>query len=270
MIVISSALALALAADDNADLPILGWENRVTVDNITADSEAEGFPATNLANPSTTSLQGWRSDSTSTQYVTLTLDPSEPVDYLGIARHNFGSTGATVSIEGMEDGESWEEIVEEHVLGDDDVVLFRFVGLFLVGIRIKIQPVDTEPRAAVLYVGTLTVFERGVQAGHTPITYARNRNVMTGRSQSGDFLGRIIVGGTRQTDVAINWLTPAWYRSTLEPFMAVSAESPFFWGWKPETYPDEVGFAWLTSDPRPIPAHLAGYINVQFQMEGIL
>ena len=64
-------------------------------------------------------------------------------------------------------------------------------------------------------------------------------------------------------------LTPAFYRAEVDAFFDASAAAPFFFAWSPQRYPTEVGFAWLTTDPVPQTAHLAGYINVSLQMEGI-
>lgn len=272
MIVISEALQLAQTSEPDADYPVLGWHNLVTRANIAADSELADYPATNLANPSTVARQGWRSDSLSVQYVTVSPSIDEDINYAAVARHNFGSAEIAVAVEGLtaQDGAEWQEIVEERFLGNDEPAIFRFDPSGYIGLRLKLTPNAVKPKAAVLYVGRLLVFEMGVQPGEAPITYARERNVVNGRTQGGDFVGRIVNGGSRKTGVTINLLSADWYRETLDPFMEASAEVPFFWAWRPQTYPREVGYAWLTADPRPNPAHLAGYINVQLQMEGIL
>lgn len=272
MIVISSTLALALQQQRYSDWPVIGWQNLVTIDNIAATSEHSNYPATNLANPSTTSLQGWRSDSASEQYLTVTLSTAEEVDYLAVARHNWGSAEIGVTVEGIagEEEADWEELIGERFLGNDEPAIFRFGPGHYAGLRFKLAPDAAAPRAAVLYSGKLLEVLGGVQPGHIPINYGRDRNVVTGRSQAGDFLGRIIVGGTRRSSVNFTMLDPAWYREEFEPFADASAASPFFWGWHPTTYPHEVGFAWLTADPRPVQAHQAGQVDVQLEFEAII
>lgn len=275
-IVISDALALTLAAEGRADYPVIGWQNLVTVDNVAADDEEATYPATNLANPSTTSLQGWRSDEdTDDQYITIDpISSDTEIDYVGVARHNWGSTGCTISVEAItaEPGAAYEEVFDPFIPADDGPLIMRFVPGFFVGVRIKIEPNGTAPRAAVVYVGKLLEFEYGVQAGHTPIPYGRSRRVVTGRSQGGDYLGRIVVGGKLTSNVSIKNLDPDRYREDIEPFARDGALLPFFWAWKPETYPNEVGFAWLPegSEIIPVPNHLAGYIDISFPMEGII
>ena len=84
----------------------IGYDNLITISNVAATSEQTSYPATNLANPQTKSL--WKSnDAVSVQYVTVTLGGAD-VDYVGIAGHNFGSTGCSVIIEGQDaEGGSW-------------------------------------------------------------------------------------------------------------------------------------------------------------------
>ena len=271
-IVIPNAYALALAATEDANHPIIGYDNVVTVDTVTADQADTDYPATNLASPSTAEL--WKSGSTAAQKVTVLFDAAT-VDYIGLARHNLGSGLCPVTIQGLPpsgnagtDGD-WVELVAQQLLADDSPVIFRFTPGIYKGLRLKLVPASVQPQAAVLYCGALLVFERGVQVGFTPINYGRQPNVVNLRSQGGDFLGRIVLGGTLVTSATIIDLSPDWYRSTLDPFFAASATTPFFWAWSPQDYPAEVGFAWLTSDPMPVVSQLPGYINVALQMEGI-
>lgn len=272
MIITPQAYALTLAATDSGRLPVIGWHSLVTASNIEATSEAEDYPASNLANASTKNR--WGSESTATQYVTVLFSGEAEVDYVAIARHNWGSTGATVSVEAVELGDDpetdgdWGEIVAERVLADDAPAVWRMVPGYYIGVRIKIQPVDTAPTAAVLKVGKLIVLQRGVQV-HTPITYGRRRTVVNGKAQSGDFLGRIITGGSLTSSVNIQFLTPDWYRDHLDEFVEASAEDPFFFAWNPEEYPAEVGYCWLTNDLVPQVSHLAGYIDLTMELEGL-
>jgi len=271
-IVASRAVVAALAETTEANRPLLLWRGVVTINTIAAMSELEAYPATNLANPSTQSLQGWRSDSLEPQYVTVSPIASEDkIDAVGIAAHNFGSAGVTVSVErlGTAEDATWVEVFEPFIPGSDKPLLLWFDGDFAGGLRIKLVPDTVKPRAATLCVGKALVMEKGVQAGHTPLPYGRNRKVVTGLATSGAYLGRIVEAGTLRSEASIINLSPDWYRQNLDPLAADSAEWPFFWSWRSEEYPTEVGYAWLLSELIPVPAQKNGRINVTFQMEGI-
>jgi hypothetical protein len=273
-IIVSGAYALSRLTQDDADFPIVGWRNLVSATTVTADEEETLYPATNLATPATNEL--WKSGSTDDQYVTVLFGTEVEVDYVGLAGHNFGSGLVETTTQGLpaggnpaDDGD-WVELVPSALPAGDEALLLRFDPTYLIGVRLLLEPDAVAPQAAVLHVGKLLVFERGVQPGHTPIVYGRDRDVISGLSQSGQFLGRVVSGGRRRSAVSIIKLSAAWYRSTLDPFFEVAASTPFFWAWSPERYPDEVGYVWLTNQPVPMPGDLAGYIDIQMQMEGLL
>lgn len=273
-IIVSSAYALTLAAQENADYPIVGWNNLATTDTVSADQEDANYPVTNLANPATNLV--WKSGSTADQYLTVLFGVEAEVDYIAMARHNLGTGLVAVTVQGLPFGGNpatdgdWDDLVAQNLLADDAPAIWRFAPTELIGVRLKLEPDAAQPQAAVLYCGKLLVFERGVQPGHTPIPYARQRDIVAPRSQAGEFLGRVISGGSLVSAVNITKLTPAWYRSTLDPFFEVAAEQPFFWAWSPERYPDEVGYVWLSNQPMPNPSDLSGNIDVQLQLEGLI
>jgi hypothetical protein len=133
-------------------------------------------------------------------------------------------------------------------------------------VRVKLVPAGIAPSAAVLYAGELLTLEQGVQAPHTPLPYGRARNITTGRSESGEYLGRIESGAQRRSKADIRNLTPAFYRGHVDPFLVNGG--PFFFVWAPQEYPDEVGYAWCTNDPVPVP-ELDGRIGITLELEAI-
>lgn len=90
----------------------IGYDNAVTISNVSADSEQTNYPATNLANPATNLL--WKSDSISAQYVTVDVDATQNCDYIGIVGHNFGTASCDVEIQGQTvEGGAWSTIVPD-------------------------------------------------------------------------------------------------------------------------------------------------------------
>jgi len=277
MIVLSEAVVLALKTTSRGEFPVIGWENLVTVDNVSATSSLAGYPASNLANPSTTPLQGWRSNSASVQYVTVDLlaVADDEVDYLAVARHNFGSKQIEVSVETLsaEEDADWVEAVEPFLLPNDAPFLARFVLDNQIGVRLKLDPTTsaepTAPQAAVLHVGRLLEFRNGVLAGSTVLQFGRERDIATKLSRSGEFLGRIIRGGKRRGQASFRNIDPTFYRTKVDPFVEASAEVPFFWVPDPKFKPQEVGFAWLANEPSPA-TQAGGYFDLTLDLEGIL
>jgi hypothetical protein len=47
-------------------------------------------------------------------------------------------------------------------------------------------------------------------------------------------------------------------------------ERPFFFAWRPDAYPYEVGYCWLTNDPQPSNALPNGMMSVSLEMAGVV
>lgn len=280
MIVISEEVVLDASSPDeetNPNAPLIGWHNLVTTTNLTASSEADGFPVVNLANPITSPIARWQAGDDGPQEITVEINTIESIDYVAIARHNLGSTQRPITIMGSDGGGSpdWHELVQETLLSPNDpAVIFRYDPQSLTHVRLLIgeslggSGIDPA-EIAVMYVGKLLPLQRRIYVNHTPITYGRETSVINGMSEAGDFLGRIITANILETEVELQNLTPAWYRNKLDPFIRDARQNPFFFAWRPGDYPDEVGFAWMTSDPKPRNQRPNGMMQIDFQMRGI-
>lgn len=277
-VVISSALTLADTISGggviNADNPLIGYENRVTTANLSTSTEASGYPASNLANPST-ALEwiGVASSPEADEYIRLDLDTAEMVDYVAVARTNWGSAQIPVSIEALDPDqspESWTEIIGETLLPDDGPALFRFTPQGVTALRIRLQPGTAAPSCAVVYAGKLLILQRRIHGGHTPITYGRETTKIGGRSMAGHYLGEIVIGSRRSTSVTLKNLTPAWYRTYLDPFVAAAAAgAPAFFAWRPSSYPNEIGYVAVEGDPRPVNMGVADLMQIELSLNGV-
>ena len=276
-IIISSGLVLSDVVSGggiiNANNPVVGWQTRITSGNVTATTAETGYPASNLANPSTELLwRGLVSSPAQDEYLTLALNTNEQVDYIGIAHHNFASAQIAVSVEVLDDQASpvqWNEVIAPHFLPNDGPAIYRFTPQGISSIRLRLQPGTAAPYLAVAYAGKLLVLQRRIYVGHTPINYARVSKITNARSESGRFLGRIMLNQMTKTGVELSNLTPDWYRLNMEPFIQRAYEYPFFFAWRPSDYPYEVGYAWLTSDPKPSNQHSNGLMQVSLELSGI-
>jgi hypothetical protein len=276
-LVISGSLVLADTVSGggiiNADNPLIGWHNLAAASPISATSAAAGFPPSNLGNPAT--YLRWKSAGNppaADEYVRIDVNAVEPCDYLAIARHNFASAQIPVSIERLVSTgpEVWAELVAPVLLPGDGPALFRFAPQGALAVRIRMQPGLAAPTMAVVYVGKLLVLQRRIYVGHTPINYGRKAKITNARSESGNFLGRIVLNEQTETSVDLQNLTPGWYRSEMEPFIKASKEAPFFFAWRPGDYPYEIGYCWMTNDPQPSNQRPNGMMQVGLEMSGIV
>lgn len=273
MIIHATTLALAPGGLEGANNPVIGYEQLATLANITATSALASDPITNVCNPATD--LGWVSASTAEQYITIMHNRVDPVDYVALAEHNLGSTGCAISIEVCAaldefDDPIWVAEISSVLLANDQPVLFRYNPQSLLGIRIKLEPNGVAPAIAVLNVGKLLVLPRPIYGGHTPIPLGRQTQVSSGRAERGRFLGRIIMQESVSTSVSLQHLPKGWYRTHFDPFVRFAEAGAFFWAWRPQEFPNEVGYSWLTNSPRPVNSAPEGFMDVELNLGGIV
>ncbi len=292
IVVPASGLSLVSAYETSFSLdhPIVGWNNLAT--SWTASKEDSNYPASNLLNPAThLKWKAGAADSPAASYIYLVsaletvLNVNSPadqvasVDYVAIAKHNLGTIGCRIAIGYYNSSSptSFITLIPDTTLADDGPALFRFTTLSLQNIVIRLipfdassPPVSTLPEIAVAYVGKLLVMPRKVYQGLTPINYGRVAKVTNGRSEAGQFLGRIVTQEFVKDTVPLSLIDPAYYLTYIDPFMDASKEDPFFFAWRPQTYTAGLGYCHMTNDPMPNNEPPHGLISMQWEMTGIV
>lgn len=254
--------------------PLIGWDNIVTTSNIDSTTEDTEFPVSNLANPAT-DLKWQGGVNTGDEYITITNGNSELLDYVAIAKHNLGTISAIVSIEKCTNlansPQVWTEIFQQEVMTDDTPTIFRFTPTSPQGIRVRIQPDVDYPEIAVLYAGSLLLMERSVKVDvkHTPFPLGTLTKVVNGFSESGNFLGRTVVNTRKESTAQFDNITSSFYRDEFNDFIDASRDTPFFFAWAPDDYPEDVGFAWTIADPIPELDTVTDRFGITLKMQGL-
>jgi hypothetical protein len=261
-IFISPALVLSSQrVQDILDNGIMCFNNIVTPASVSASSESAINPIENVTNPATAFI--YEAANTSTQTITIQSTGSE-VDYVGIARHNLNQIGLRLSI--LYNGIT---VVDSIPVSDTQALLFLQNVATPTTIELVITGSTVPIRIGVLYVGKSLRLERGIGVGHTPITYGRDRVSINGVSDNGQYLGPIDVRQVNNTNVSLMNLTPDWYRANLDPYFDMSPRVPCFFAWKPEKYPNEVGYVWVVGNPRPVNQRSNGMLMIEWNFRGL-
>lgn len=245
--------------------PIVGYHNIATPAALSSTTAVEGKPASNLGNPSTNLF--WMATAIGTEYVYVTNAGDVDIDYMAIERHNLA--GCTVSVEYESSPGSYSALVQTFVPTDNAPILIRFVKDNYTGLRLKIVSAVSAPYIAVLYCGAILILQRQVYVGHSPGPLSRTSNIANAVSESGNFLGRIVLSQMTGTQVSLNNLTADWYRTYMDPFISAAKEFPFFFAWSPFDYVSEVSYAWITDNPKPSNASPNGMMSINFSMAGV-
>jgi hypothetical protein len=273
-LVVADSVALTHDTLFPAWSPVVGWHNLVTADNVTAGTENSDYPAVNLATNRT--FERWQALDTSEQRLVVTPNYMGDVDYIAVARHNFGTAHIEVSVEvyteldvlGLPD---WQEVVSSVMPADNKPLIFRFAPQGLLGICLRLRSGDAPPRAAVLYTGKLLILPSTLQTDFTPLNLGRVITLASNENDVGDYLGRTVLSQTLESTVRLMYLDPQWYRESMDPFVAASAITPFFFAWNPLEHPEEAGFAWIRAESNPQPRiyENVGLMSIELEMEGI-
>lgn len=250
-----------------ADLPNnprIGWRNIVPVCTLTATGSAAGFPVTNLANTAT--YLPWRGEDAAGETITITPAATTATNYIAIARHNLSGTQYT--FQSSPDGTTWTTLAQA-TPADDTPIIHAFTEIDRPYYRLVLAAGPVAPSIAVLYVGQLLTIERRIHVGHKPAQLARVREVSSGVSESGQFLGRVLRSATFETSVELQNLTSAHFYDDIDPFLEAMAVTPFFWARRPDARPDEVIFGWAQGDPQVMNQRNNGMMQVSWKMQGI-
>lgn len=272
MLVITTSIVLsAPEAAYPQGTPRVLWRNIVTFSNISADSEAVGYPASNLANPATN--QEWRAAAAGDVEIAIAVAEVDDQSAVGITRHNFGTAGIAVEV-GYYDG-GWVSLAGPQIPADDEPLLFQWTEQSLTEIVIKLTEGSEAARAAVVYAGKMLIMPRGVDvdADFLVPRFARKTEFASPLSERGDYLGRIVtsqwIDGIQHS---YSHLEADFFRDEIDPFIAAGQDdTPFFYAMLADdgvSY--DVAFLSFSDDPMPQKSPVTGRYKLNLKMGGIV
>jgi hypothetical protein len=223
------------------DQPRIGFDAHSAAGSAT--SSASGYSASWVTDGETWSV--WRAGSSSS---TLTLTFSnQTVSYAGLAAHNLGSIGATVSCQ------IGGTTVGSISPTDDSAIMF----LFSPRTATTVQFVITGGVAEIAVAQAGEVLEMPRLSVYTGLPISESKQVRYRHQQSirGDVLGRAVEGAELAFDLTINNL-PETFRATAGDvtwqglLRHIDSTGPFFIAAKPGSYPEEVAYVQAVERPR--------------------
>jgi hypothetical protein len=60
-----------------------------------------------------------------------------------------------------------------------------------------------------------------------------------------------------------------WVRTTFKDFIEDAVIYPFFFAWRPDNYPEDVGYVWVADDIKPNNMGRNSLMQVGFDMSGL-
>lgn len=135
--------------------------------------------------------------------------------------------------------------------------------------QVKLTGSGAMPRFAVFYAGRVLAMQRMIYGGHQPVTLSRQTQLKQPISRGGQFLGQSYRRLGVATSAAFKFLTAAWYRANFDPFVEEARKQPFFFAWRPQSFPLEIGYMWCADDIAPSNMGQRDLMEVSFKMTGI-
>lgn len=254
-----------LSATD-ARQPVFGWVNSIL--DITSTSETDGFPALNLLNSLT--YQRWVSEDTGSDVtLELTMDSDNLTNYVAFAVHNLSDYSITIYGKTTDSPSDFNEIFESTAIDDNTPLIMEFREDHYIALQIKI--VGSGARyAAVLYAGQFIRATRSVKVTSdiVPINRALKTDVLSGFSESANFLGRLVRNQVHESKLEFANYDPTEFNDINDWIQGYVPTTPFFVAWAPQDFPSHVGFVWATDSPVTSKSTVTGNYSVVISFRG--
>jgi hypothetical protein len=242
----------------------IGMDNICRTGTASASSTASGFSANAPKNNLT--YEYWKPTSLTATWA-IDAGSARTVNYCGIAAHDCGSSGNTITVQSSTNNSTWTTR-DSFAPTDNSPIMFLFEDVSARYWRISIAG-GTAPTIGVIQFGKTLDMERPCFAGLEPINFSRTTVIRPNRSENGQWIGRSIIRGGSSMSVSYRHLSYAWYKANFDPFVEDARKYPFFFAWRPQGYLDTVGYVWTAQDIAPSTMGIKNLLQVSFDMQGL-
>lgn len=236
---------------------------------VTASGETDEGPMDAPSRPDTSEF--WLPPSTPAWWL-LDMGSPQPISYVGIAGHQLGSKPHEVSCEVSDDASTWEQFSSEVMPSDDSPIMFLDTEVTRRYCRVNFSGLtspDDPARVAVINVGVALAMPRSIYGGHKPLNLSRVTKLTHNMSKGGQFLGQAFIRNGVTGSASFRYLDPAWYRAQFDLFVQSARQYPYFFAWRPQDYPREVGYVWTDKDISGSNMGTREFMQVSWNMDGI-
>jgi len=255
-IAISSARTAELTGQ--TENPFFAWDNWAAGATYGGAATLADGAAANAFNGAT--YDAWRPNVTATTAALWVIFPTaRAVKFAAFAAHNLGTLGASVQVQYSTDtGATWTGSgVGTVAIADDKPMAFRFApGVSATHWRFNFSGLTAADPVYIgaAFMGAELVMPTRFYDGFAPIITPTDVQLTANTTEGGPFIRQSVkrIGST--LDCTFNHLEPSFVRGDFRPFQeAYNAGSPFFFGWRPATFPQDIHYGWRAGDAlRPV------------------
>ena len=259
--IITGNLLTAIPLPPTSGFPLnyarIGYDNALV--NGAASATSDNINSAKMLTPST--YDKWRPTTDSVATLVGTL---KQCNYVGIAAHNLGADGVTLTVK-VSDGGTYTTVYSQLVT-TDNALFIRFVEGTYSNVELTLTGSLTA-EIGVVFLGLELEMMRPIFTGHKPANLNAT-DVMTPQiSDGGQFLGKQIVRQGYATAAEFQHLTDEWYRDKFQPFVEHAKVRPYFWAWNLLESPDDVVYGWTNSNIGCSYMGIRNWLQVSFDIE---
>ena len=178
--------------------------------------------------------------------VIIDMGEDTPCDALGIAAHNVGTSGGSVSVDYSDDGSTWTT-VGEITPTTDDTILAVFDLVWARYWRVTLN--DATPSIGVLKLGQRLIMPCGVLSGHTGINHSKRSELLTNESIRGQYLGTRVQRVGADTSIDFGLVSTDFVDNDMAEFEEwFDSGRTFFYAGSPDNWPDDYGYCWRSGN----------------------
>jgi len=258
-------IASELAAGRPMNYPRIGYDNygRLTTASVTSTTESISGPKDAPLRPDT--LEYWSPTALPAEWV-LNFGAAKSLGFIGIASHDLGSSGCTVTCHRSTDGAIWTVFSSAHVPTDNSPILFLDTPVTANYMRVTVTGGVTMPKLAVIYAAAVLAVQRPIFDGYKPIQWNRKTVLFNKMSRRGHFLSQLVKRGGLEAPISLKFLTSTWYDANFEPFAKSARQYPYFFAHNPQLYTKAVAFGWTGEDMDPSYTGEIDYVDISWKM----
>lgn len=224
----------------------IGYNNLVKSGAIISTSgDAVGYEKENAQSWKTSTW--WKADDDFQSQLIIDMGTAVDVDWFGIAGHDIAANSSNYyidySLTGAFLGE--EVLIKGTTTPTEDVTIFE--NITLVNARyfrfvFNVSDVGTAAHIGNLFLGEALQLERGMPQGFSPANLNRKRNILNNKSNSGNFLGRIIKHEGAEIKINQKTITRTWIDANWTALADSIELYPFYFLWDSVTYANEAAY----------------------------
>jgi hypothetical protein len=244
--------------------PLVLFDNILLNGTVTATTEATNAEVENLLTDST--FDFWKPTTTSGT-VSLSLGVSGTASALGIAGHDLGTQGATVTVK---QGTTTLATVSPT---DDSTIIILFASTSGTAFSVEITGATAAPYISNMILGVPLVFTTGIVPSYTPLWMAEEVELLQNESLGGQFFQNRVIRKSANTSVNLNILD----RSFIEgaPFQNFRRHyndgRTFYFAAGPSNFEEDGSFCRRSGDTlKPTFANAGIFYQVGMQLEAYI